>query len=72
MSKQKVLNVQGVKKLILRPGDGPQAVTGAHVIFHYNGTLEDGTSFGSSYDSNPIDVTIGSGKLSSLSNSELE
>ena len=40
-----------------------QAKTGDAVKVHYNGFLEDGTLFGSSRGNEPIELTIGEGKL---------
>lgn len=46
----------------LKVGNGPQAKTGDHISVHYNGWLQDGTKFDSSYDRNePFDVAIGAG-----------
>ena len=40
-----------------------QAKTGDEVKVHFNGFLEDGTLFGSSLGNEPIELTIGEGKL---------
>ncbi len=40
-----------------------QAKSGDTVTVHYKGTLEDGSEFDSSFDQDPIEVTIGSGRV---------
>jgi peptidylprolyl isomerase len=40
-----------------------QAESGNTVKVHYNGTLADGTSFDSSRDSDPLEVTLGAGSV---------
>jgi len=51
--------IKGIKYLVLKKGDGPKIEKQCKILFHYKGKLEDGSLFGNSYDSSPIDVTVG-------------
>lgn len=53
-----------VQSEILTEGTGQTAATGDSVTVHYLGTLEDGTKFESSYDSDvPYTFTLGQGEV---------
>lgn len=48
----------------LRLGDGKEVVKGALITTQYDGYLEDGTKFDSSYDrGNPFQCVIGTGRV---------
>lgn len=48
----------------IRLGDGKAAVKGALITTQYHGTLEDGTTFDSSYDrGKPFQCVIGTGRV---------
>lgn len=48
----------------LKIGNGKTVKSGDTVVIHYNGTLEDGTKFDSSYDRNqPFETKIGVGQV---------
>jgi len=49
---------------LLDEGTGPYITHGASVTMHYNGTLEDGTVFDSSYTrGSPLTFKVGDGKV---------
>ena len=51
-----------IEDLVL--GEGEEAVNGKIISVHYNGTLEDGTQFDSSYDrGEPFEFTLGEGMV---------
>ncbi|ACO80543.1 Peptidylprolyl isomerase [Azotobacter vinelandii CA] len=48
----------------IQPGDGKAVVKGALITTQYNGYLEDGTKFDSSYDrGKPFQCVIGTGRV---------
>ena len=48
----------------IREGDGKEVVKGALITTQYNGLLEDGTTFDSSYDrGKPFQCVIGTGRV---------
>jgi peptidylprolyl isomerase len=48
----------------IREGDGKEVVKGALITTQYNGLLEDGTTFDSSYErGKPFQCVIGSGRV---------
>ncbi len=54
----------GVKYETLKPGTGDELKPGQVAVFHYVGTLENGTVFDSTRErGNPYKITIGSGQL---------
>ena len=54
----------GLQYQDLTVGDGAEAITGATVIVHYVGRLEDGTQFDSSVDKGvPFDFPLGGGRV---------
>lgn len=56
--------VEGVKVEVVTQGTGSAIKNGDTATVHYNGTLENGTKFDSSYDRNsPITFALGSGQL---------
>ena len=53
---------KGIIKEIISVGDeGPTPEEGQEVLVNYEGRLEDGTIFDSSYDKEPLKVAIGVG-----------
>lgn len=45
-------------------GSGPESIKGALLVLHYEGLLEDGTKFDSSYNRNsPFQFVLGVGKV---------
>lgn len=54
----------GLQYVIIEEGTGPTPEQGSIVEVHYNGTLEDGTKFDSSYDrGQPIQFPVGVGQV---------
>ncbi|RJG11000.1 FKBP-type peptidyl-prolyl cis-trans isomerase [Pseudomonas cavernicola] len=53
-----------VQVVDIQLGDGKEVVKGALITTHYNGYLEDGTTFDSSYDrGKPFQCVIGTGRV---------
>ena len=54
----------GVTREVLQPGDGETfPKSGDTVTLHYTGTLQDGSTFDSSEDREPLTVVIGVGHV---------
>lgn len=54
----------GIKKIILTPGTGANAIKGKKVSVHYKGTFENGQEFDSSVRRNkPFSFTLGGGEV---------
>lgn len=53
----------GLQYSITRPGTGAQPQPGQTVSVHYTGWLTNGTQFDSSRDGNPLEFTLGQGRV---------
>ena len=63
MSKE-IIKDSGLRMIETDGGDGAQPVVGQTVVAHYEGYLEDGTVFDSSYKRNtPFEFPVGQGRV---------
>ena len=63
MSKE-IVKDSGLRMIETDGGDGAQPVVGQTVVAHYEGYLEDGTVFDSSYKRNtPFEFPVGQGRV---------
>ncbi|MGK7923663.1 MAG: FKBP-type peptidyl-prolyl cis-trans isomerase, partial [Spirulina sp.] len=65
VSEENVMTTEsGLQYVVIKEGVGDPPATGATVVVHYTGTLEDGTKFDSSRDRNqPFSFKIGIGQV---------
>lgn len=62
-SAAETVTASGLRIQEVSPGSGEQAVVGDTVAVHYSGKLEDGTQFDSSMGGQPIEFTLGQGRV---------
>ena len=64
LSRNSVFSMSQVQVSEIKAGTGTEAVKGALVFIHYDGRLEDGTQFDSSYRAGiPFEFVVGSKKV---------
>ena len=62
-SKPQTLTASGLKITDLIEGDGAEAMSGDKISVNYQGTLENGTEFDSSYGRAPFSFSLGNGSV---------